>query len=224
MKNVLHSIKLMLRYFVLFVIVYLLAAYLVPKIAVNKHKLKQQEKITIYIQTNGVHTDVVVPARTKLKDWTKTILYKQTLAADSTYNYLAFGWGDRAFYLETPTWAELKPANAFKAAFWLGKTAMHTVYQKDMQEGKQCKKIQLNVLEYEALLAYIEASFAKNNKELIPIDTTVHYNNTDAFYEANYHYSLFNTCNTWTNNALKSCNQKACLWTPHQKGIFDLYK
>ena len=223
MKKILYILKSLARYFLIFVLTYLLAAYLVPKISVNNYK-QEKAAITIYIQTNGVHSDIVVPAKTLVKDWTKTILYKQTLAADSTYNYLAFGWGDRAFYLETPTWAELKPSNALKAAFWLGKSAMHTVYQKDMVKNKQHIKIALTALEYENLVHYIEASFKQNKGKIIPIKTSVHYNNTDAFYKANYHYSLFNTCNTWTNNALKSCHQKACLWTPHQKGIFDLYK
>ena len=28
--------------------------------------------------------------------------------------YLVFGWGGRAFYIETPTWAELKPVRCFR--------------------------------------------------------------------------------------------------------------
>ena len=29
--------------------------------------------------------------------------------------YIVFGWGGRAFYLETPTWSELKAAPVLKA-------------------------------------------------------------------------------------------------------------
>jgi hypothetical protein len=50
------------------------------------------------------------------------------------------------------------------------------------------------------------------------------YGDNDAFYEAIGSYNLFKTCNTWTNNALKSCGQKACFWTPFESGIFYQYK
>ena len=44
-------------------------------------------------------------------------------------------------------------------------------------------------------------------KELVDAN---HYRSAnDAFYEAKGRYSLFFTCNTWTNNALKICKQKA---------------
>jgi hypothetical protein len=34
---------------------------------------------------------------------------------------------------------------------------------------------------------------------------------------------MFHTCNTWANNGLKSCGQKAALWTPFDSGIFGQY-
>ncbi|HXU27639.1 MAG TPA: DUF2459 domain-containing protein, partial [Bacteroidia bacterium] len=46
----------------------------------------------------------------------------------------------------------------------------------------------------------------------------------DSFYEAVGVYGLFYTCNTWANNGLKYCGQKACLWTPFEKGIFYQYR
>ena len=50
------------------------------------------------------------------------------------------------------------------------------------------------------------------------------YGKNDAFYEATGRYSLFHTCNTWTNNALKIAGQKACVWTPFDTGIFYHYQ
>ena len=59
-----------------------------------------------------------------------------------------------------------------------------------------------------------------NNFELIP---HAYYGNHDSFYEAKGNYSLFFTCNTWANNALKSAGLRTCLWTPFDKGIFYHY-
>lgn len=222
--KLLHSIKRLVLIIVLFVLSYLLAAYLLAKVTVNKQTYTLEQPITIFIQTNGVHSDLVLPAKNKIKDWTKTIEYEHTITADSTYHYLAFGWGDKSFYLETPTWAELKPITAFKAVFGLGATAMHTVYMKQIAVDESHIKLTLNQEQYKALVHYVEASFETDDGKLMPIRSSVHYSKTDAFYEANYNYSLFKTCNTWTNSGLKSCGQKACLWTPHQQGIFDKYK
>ena len=42
--------------------------------------------------------------------------------------YVAFGWGDRAFYLETPQWRDMKVATAFKAVAGLGDTVIHATF------------------------------------------------------------------------------------------------
>ena len=63
-------------------------------------------------------------------DWSQKFLYEDTVAKDSTLRYIAIGWGDKGFYLDTPTWADLKFSTAFKAAFWLGNSAIHTTFIK----------------------------------------------------------------------------------------------
>ena len=78
--------------------------------------------------------------------------------------------------------------------------------------------------EYARLVEYIRTSFRRDGAgqfELIPGHT---YGPNDAFYEAPRVYSFLYTCNTWTNNALKAAGQRACLWTPTDKGIFGVYK
>lgn len=72
-----------------------------------------------------------MPVRTEYKDWSKAILYKNTRAGNTTLPYLAIGWGDKGFYLNTPTWADLKFSTAFKAAFGLSKPAMHATFYRD---------------------------------------------------------------------------------------------
>jgi hypothetical protein len=42
----------------------------------------------------------------------------------------------------------------------------------------------------------------------------------DAFYEGQWAYSFWHTCNTWANNGLKVSGQRAALWTPLSGGIF----
>lgn len=205
-----------------FGLLYLGSAYVLSRIAVNKHA-SSKKNIAIYILSNGVHTDIVTPIKNNYIDWSKTIHFNYTKSKDTTMQYLAFGWGDKGFYLETPTWSDLTFNVAFKAAFYLGSSAMHTTFYKTMHEDEECKKIDISNEEYEKLVAYIQQSFqtdSTGNYIYIPAST---YGNDDAFYEAKEKYGLFYTCNTWANNALKACDQKACLWTPFQSGIFYQY-
>lgn len=181
--------------------------------------------VPVYIMTNGVHTDIVVPVRTSITDWSREVLFTNTASGDTAMQYIAFGWGDKGFYLETPTWADLTMRTACKAAFGLGHAAMHTTYYKTMQENADCIHINISTRQYARLASYIRSSFTTGaDGHFLPVVTSASYGANDAFYEARGRYSLFHTCNTWANNALKSCGQTACLWTPFDKGIFYHYR
>lgn len=209
--------------FISFILLYLFAAWGLSRISVEAEK-SQQADIAIYLKTNGVHTDIAVPLKTARKDWSKTVLFQNTKSGDSSVNYVAFGWGDKGFYLETPTWADLKVSTAFKAAFWLSSSAMHTTFYKQLSEDKNCVQIKIDSAQYSRLIHFIDGSFLANpDGSFTCVGAHARYGNFDAFYDAKGSYSLFNTCNTWTNDALKACGQKACWWTPFDSGIFYQY-
>lgn len=209
---------------VAFVALYLFAAWGLSKIAVPAEPLTSED-VTIYILTNGVHTDIVVPVRNPQMDWSKEIKFGNTVGNDSTATYVGFGWGDKGFYLNTPTWAELKFSVAFKAAFALSSSAIHATYHTKLTESSSCVKLQISNEQYARLIAYITKSFKTDAAgHYINIKTNANYGTGDAFYEAYRKYNLFYTCNTWANNALKSCGQRACLWTPADSPIFAKYQ
>ncbi len=224
MKKIFRILLKILGLLVLLIVVYLLAVVLLPMIPVNKEKQKLNDQITAYILTNGVHTDIVVPVKSETIDWSTFVPFSHT-KSKKEYKYIAFGWGDKGFYLDTPEWKDLKFSTAFNAAFWLGDSAMHTTFYDKMTESEDCKRVDLSVEEYQKLIVYIKQSFDldKNNKvELIKTDAV--YGNSDSFYEAKGSYSLFFTCNTWAASALKAANKEAPLWTATQQGIFRHYE
>ena len=101
---------------------------------------------------------------------------------------------------------------------------MHTTYYKYIVENENCVKIYISNGQYKKLIKYITDSFTKTTGEhFISINTDIHYDHADAFYEAIGSYSIFKTCNTWTNSALKACEQKSCLWTIFDTPILDKY-
>jgi uncharacterized protein (TIGR02117 family) len=205
-----------------FILIYVFMAFALSRIPVNTDPKKGD--VAIYINSNGVHTDIVVPIKNEVKDWSRDLQYIHTKAKDSIMSYVAFGWGDKGFYLETPEWSDLKVSTAAVAAFHLGTSAMHTQFYKQIKEDDTCVKIMITKEDYAALVKYISESFQLDENKKVRWLQGHAYNNYDAFYEANRKYSLFYTCNTWANNALKAANQKAALWTPSDTGIFCHYK
>jgi uncharacterized protein (TIGR02117 family) len=205
-----------------FVALYLLSAYVLARIPVSGKA--QGDDVTIYLLTNGVHTDFVVPARHPLKDWTKDVPYAHTRSNDSTQAYLGMGWGDKGFYLETPTWAELKPSVAFKAATGLSTTAIHATYHASVRLGDSCRQITISRDQYQKLINYISGTFQRDaSGNVRHIATNAVYGDTDAFYEAYGRYNIFQTCNEWVNDGLEACGLKSCVWTPFNTGLFLMY-
>ena len=102
---------------------------------------------------------------------------------------------------------------------------MHTTFYDKLKEGKRCIRLKISKEQYLRLIIYIEKSLLTDaSGKPITIGANARYNDRDAFYEAKGSYNLFHTCNTWTNDALKASGQKACWWTPFDKGIINQYR
>lgn len=223
LKKILRILKKMFFAILIFLIIYITSAFILSKITINSDAENQAKDIVIFIKTNGVHTDIIVPVKNEIKDWRSQIKFENTKSKDTTAKYLAFGWGDKGFYLDTPEWSDLKASTAFNAAFALGTSAMHTTFYKVVKENKECVKITISEENYRKLVGAIEESFQfDENKNPIFIQATT-YGKNDSFYEANGKYNLFYTCNTWANNVLKYSGQKAAFWTITDSGIFCHY-
>lgn len=226
------SVKIILIYFLKalgvilgMIVLYAILGYLLPFIEVSAKDDGEPKEIPIYIYTNGVHTDIVMPVKNDLHDWSAKIPFANTTSKKTDYNYVGIGWGDKGFYLDTPTWADLKFSTAVKAAFWMSESAMHTSFYKTMTEASDCKKIMISKKQYQDLVKFIDSKFDRDtNGNYILIPTKAVYSDNDAFYDAKGSYSFLNTCNTWANDALKAAGQKAAWWTPTDYGIFLHYK
>lgn len=204
-----------------FFVIYGLVIFIISRITVNREDKDPNETVTVYLKSNGVHTDIVVPVANSVKDWRNEIAFDHTASKDTTYQYIGFGWGDKGFYLNTPEWSDLKASTALNAMFYLGTSAMHATFFHELHENKRCVRIGISKSEYRQLVAYIESGFLARKATLIP---NAHYGNSDSFYEGEGSYSLFYTCNSWTNNALKAAGQKAALWTLTDTGILCHYE
>lgn len=225
MKKILLNILKILGVFIGLVVLYIVASLAIPYIPVQAEATPEPKVVQGFIKTNGVHTDIVVPIKTDYMDWEEKFPFSNTKSKENNYNYIAIGWGDKGFYLDTPEWSDLKFSTAFKAAFWLGDAAVHTTYYDKIKINDSVKTFSMTERQYQNLIKFIDESMDKDaDGKYILIKTDAVYGKDDAFYEANGVYSFLHTCNTWANNALKKSGQKAALWTPTDFGIFHHYK
>lgn len=208
---------------VIVIILYILAGMLGSLIPVNTHQSSEEKEYEIFIQSNGVHTDIVMPVQNDITNWLSFVDPAHTKAGNVDFAFVAFGWGDLEFYKSTPEWVDLKPGIAFKALFLDSPAAMHVKFKHYIQEDETTISIKLSRKQYEALAGYIKESFSLDKTGSPMHVPNLHYDLNDTFYHAEGSLTLLKTCNTWTNSGLKNAGLRASLWTPFVEGIFYSY-
>ena len=194
---------------------YLIISLILTLIPIDRKKASGISDKTIYLSTNGVHLNIIIP-KNNVNNALLDGLHKY-----KHENYLSFGWGDENFYLNTPNWSDLTLKNAFHALFLKSTTLMHVKRYKRKQ--KDWVKIMVNKSELRHLNNYIKDSFKTRNGMKIILENQG-YTSIDDFYKANGSYSCFYTSNTWVNKAFKKSGLKSCLWTPFDFGLINKYE
>jgi uncharacterized protein (TIGR02117 family) len=203
---------------------YFLVAEVFSGVIVNQSQ-NQPKEMAVYIATNGFHTDIVMPVKTEMFDWSEKIKFSDTRSKDSNRNFVAVGWGNEDFFLNIPGWDELKLSIAVKAALGMGPSAIRATFLRSAEADAFNRKIELSKSQYIDLANFIESYFKKDSLgNFINIPAPNAYGDDDAFYEAKGRFTPFFTCNTWVNSALKNAGLRACLWTPFQSGIFNIFE
>ena len=205
-------------------LLYLLAALMLGHIVREPPRAAAIRDITVYLLDNGVHTDLALPLNNAVFDWTTVIDPADARQLYFPLDYVAFGWGDRAFYLETPQWRDMKAATAFKAVAGLGDTVIHVTFLPQLQTTPNSVAIDVSADEYRALAASIVASLQTDSAGRAQVIAGRAYGDNDAFYAAHGSYSLFNTCNSWTNHRLKAAGLKHVFWTPFAHALVAAYR
>lgn len=224
MKRFLRILKILLVVLLAPILLYFMIAIITSLIPVNKDQIPRTGEVPAFLETNGVHTTIVVPVENEMVNWLNFVDTSHTLSRQADPEYISFGWGDLEFYENTPEWKDLTPETAYKALFKKTPSAMHVHFFKEVTESENNIKIYLDEQQYRQIEVFLKNSFDRNQNGDPKVIPDLRYGNNDAFYEATGSLTLFNTCNTWTNKALKTAGLRACLWTPFDKGIFYQYR
>jgi len=168
-------------------------------------------EVQAWVLSNGVHTDLVFPLRDHGVDW-RTLFPPQHLRAPpADAEFIGIGWGDREFYLHTPTWADLTAKRALGAALGRNSALLHVSYLRRADLAASAYRLPLTAAQYQTLRAYVQAALPDGQAQPVP---GAHYGRHDAFYEATGRYNLFETCNAWTGRGLRQAGIPVSPWTP----------
>lgn len=213
LKRVFFGVLLLIG---LYGIVFYLASLIpvTPKQVSEKH-----DTVQIYLSSNGVHTDFIIPVVHPLQD------FSQVLGLNVKGKpWIAVGWGDKEFYLNTPQWSDLKASTALKALTGLSTSAIHVTQLSAVSLDSKTVELQVSYEAYKALVRYVLKSFQYDKYGKGILLNAPGYGLNDYFYQAKGSYSAFYTCNTWINQGLKYADQKAALWTLTDSGILRHYR
>jgi uncharacterized protein (TIGR02117 family) len=201
-------------------IAFFIAALLLGILPANIGWREADRGTTVFVRTNGVHTWIVMPKVTRAIDWRP--FAPAAHLRDPRYgagDHVAIGYGNREFYLNTPTWNDLSVSTAFFAFFGNGPTLLHVEHDHGPRADAWQRPIVLRPEEYRRLAGYIAARFRRGpDGRTIPLIGRG-YGPADMFYEAEGGYSFVLTCNEWTGRALRAAGVTTGLWTPLGQSI-----
>jgi uncharacterized protein (TIGR02117 family) len=126
------------------------------------------------------------------------------------WHWLAVGWGDATFMLTVPTWHELTPGIALRAATGLDDSVIRISSYGEPQPGPQVRRILMTPWQYRQLQDYVQRSAIRPLVEKASLMAGPE----DRFYLSRDHYSLFNSCNEWVSKGLAQAGVPTPLWAP----------
>lgn len=206
--------KHVVRWILLVIAAYLTIGLVASYIPVNDEVPSNQATDTLYVVSNGLHVDLIIPL-----EHMETLVQKG-LRVESNTRYLGIGWGDEGFFLNTRTWDDFTVPVAAEALFWPTPSLMHVNVHAEKRSG--WLPVEVTQAQLKVLVQEVTGQFVLKDGR-VHMHAEPGYTANDDFYYAKDEYSCLFTCNTWINDLLKKAGLPAALWTPFDFGITSKY-
>ena len=150
----------------------------------------------IFVVNNGWHAGIIVKTvDINSSEW-------EIEAAFEESEYIEVGWGDEDFYKSSDPSAWM----TFKAALFPTASVVHVraISEHELRSFDEDRIIKLIISEkgFSKLSLFIQNSFAKEDDKFVALSKGLYPNS--IFYLSSKKYHIFNTCNVWTAEALRS--------------------
>jgi uncharacterized protein (TIGR02117 family) len=198
-------------------LLYLAATLAGSLIPVNARWDEPEGGTLIYLRSNGIHVDIVMPAEAHGLDWRPLIPARHFADAPASPRWFGFGAGERRVYLDTPTWKDITPGTVW-AALSGGDQILHV--DRTVHPGADLYALRLRPEEYRRLWAAIRAEFDGRPKRI----DHPGYGLDDAFYEGTGKATALHTCNNWVADKLRLAGVETSLWSPFAQGLVWQYR
>jgi uncharacterized protein (TIGR02117 family) len=197
---------------------YLVAGAIGGAIPTNNAWRQPARGVRIFVESNGVHTGFVLPKVAAGVDW-RNLAPARDLSDPryGRFDHVVIGWGEKAFFLETKTWADVRPGTVLAAAIGSSHTLMHVEHVPAPAVGADVRAVVLSEAEYRRLAAFIAASFRSGGARYPG------YAGYDVFYDALGRYDAVATCNAWTGDALRHAGVRVGAWTPFPATVMQWF-
>ena len=198
---------------------FLLSAWIGSAIPRNAGWSEPDDGIPVMIESNGVHTGIVMPVATPQHDWRELFpSAAQPTPSGELPTHIAVGWGEREVFLETATWADLKASTALRIALRGGDGLMRVAHYVRPAAGENHRWIRLRPEEYLRLVERIENALPAlaDGEKRASYDS---YEQGARHYDALGRYTLANTCNQWVGDTLAHAGIEMGRWTPLANGV-----
>lgn len=200
---------------------YLVAALIGSFLPVNRDWSEPEGGVTVFIASNGVHADIIMPAVAEGLDWRPFVPKSDFAAPGANARWIAFGSGEERVYLQTPRWRDITPRTVWSALTG-GKRVMHVEWVADPAHA--AREIRLRPEEYRRLWAAIRSDFQLDATGRPKRIDHPGYGPADAFYWATGKFHALKTCNTWAAGRLRVAGVKTSLWPPFVQGLVWRYR
>jgi uncharacterized protein (TIGR02117 family) len=174
------------------------------------------DTVDIYVRWTPAHSELLLPVSTSAWDWRNHLPLDSLLieGQSGAYPFIAISWGERGFFMNTPTWAEFDPRTGLTALAFSNDTVLHIYREALPRPAENLVRLRVSRADYLRLARSLVADRAGSSPQVWP-----GYSAEDIFVAANGRYSLLNTCNHWTARHLAAAGQRAPLWSPFAFGV-----
>lgn len=194
---------------------FLLVSWIGSSIPRNPDWRPPKDGIEIMVETNGVHTALVLPEVTAVKDWRIDFPHSDIARPDRPYTHVSISWGEREVFLDTPTWRDLSPLTVLRVLGFGGEGLLHVAHYVRPAPGPDLRVLHITAAQYRRLAKLIEAQARSAGRPV----THPGYGGNDVFYETGGRYTFERTCNQWTSDMLAKAGVKTGWWTPFAGGV-----
>ena len=191
---------------------YPLAGWVGAAIPVNPPAPPPADGVALMVASNGVHTMLIVPVANQDADWRADFPASDLRAPQRPYTHLGIGWGDKQFYLETATWADVSWRTPVDVIAGGGESLLHADHMVNPAPHANRRVLVVSHAQYRGLVAAIRAQRA-------PGPRIAGYGDDDAFYPARETYTPWRTCNVWMGRILRDQGVRMGAWTPFAGGV-----